>query len=162
MVSLRESARAARDASIKTSTSIDSRCRIVLSSGVTPIAATQSMEEIRILSVTLSVCFIQRLPAGKSCVDVVPVFDLIFSELPTQVDEPAPAHVWKVAQTAIRVFQQDTHVLDLVNPKHKQRDGFDILDAGPAVPVERRIVPSFLNVGVQFPNVVPLLADVSK
>src|SRR5215471_480483 len=162
MVSLRESSRAARAASVKTSTSIESRCRIVLSSAVTPIAATQSIEEIRILSMTLSVCFIQRLPAGESCLDIVPVFDLILPELPTQVDHPSPAHVWKVAQAAIRVFQQNTHVFDLVNPKHKVRKGFNIFDARLAVPIERRTVPSLLNLGVQFPNMVPFLADLSK
>src|SRR6266542_4379042 len=107
MVSLRESARAARATSTKTSTSIESRCRIVLSSAVTPIAATQSMEETRILSMVLSVCFIQRLPSGESRLDVVPVVDLILPKLPTQVDHPASAHVWKVAQALIRVFQQD-------------------------------------------------------
>src|SRR5215467_3495955 len=162
MVSLRESARAARAASTNTSTSIESRCRIVLSSAVTPMAATQSIEETRILSMALSVCLIQRLPSGKSRLDLVPVFDLILPQLPTQVDYPASAHVWKIAQAAIRVLQQDTHVFDLVNPKHKLRNGFDIFDARPAVPVKRRVVPSFLNVRVQFSNVVPFLADYSK
>jgi hypothetical protein len=110
----------------------------------------------------LSVCRIQRLPSGESRLDVVPVFDLILPELPTQVNYPASAHVWKVAQALIRVFQQDTHVFDLVNPKHEPRNGFDILDARPAVPVKRRLVPSFLNVRVQFPNVVRFLTDFSK
>src|SRR5262249_3950203 len=163
MVSLRESARAARAASTNTSTSIESRCRIVLSSAVTPMAATQSIEETRILSMALSVCLIQWLPSGKSRLDLVPVFDLILSQLPTQqVDYPASAHVWEVAQPLISVLQQDTHVFDLVNPIHKLRHGFDIFDARAAVPVKRRVVPSFLNVRVQFSNVVPFLADYSK
>ena len=111
---------------------------------------------------TLSVCFIQRLPSGKSRLDIVPVFDLILPKLPTQVDHPAAAHVWKVAQAAIRVLQQDTHVFDLVNPKHELRNGFDVLDARPAVPIKRRVVPRFLNIRVQFPDAAPFLADFSK
>ena len=66
--------------SARNSTSMDSRCLIARSSGVTPIAARQSMPEMRILSESSCDSYyrsvvVQRFAAGKAGLDIVPVPD---------------------------------------------------------------------------------------
>src|SRR5262245_61397262 len=96
---------------------MESRCRTVRSSAVTPMAATQSMAEMTILSRESPIRFIQRLTTGKPGFDVVPIFNPVLAELPAQVNNSALSHIREVAKTPVGVFQQDAHFLDLVDEK---------------------------------------------
>src|SRR5262245_8026633 len=134
-----ESDCAAVAASVRISTSMESRCLMVRSSEVTPIAATQSREAIRILYLNLSVGFIQRFPARKLGLAFIPLLNSVFPKLPAQVDDAALPDIGKIAETFIRVLQKHSHVLNLMNQKHEMRHRFDVLHARLAETVQRRL-----------------------
>src|SRR6185295_8692252 len=104
---------------------MESRCFIVRSSTVTPMAATQSIDEMRILSIVtcpfrpLLVRFVERFAAGKTGFDVVPILDALFAELPAQVHNAPLTHVGEIAEPLVRVLEDDPHFLDVLNQKHE-------------------------------------------
>ncbi len=106
--------------------------------------------------------FVQRFPARKPGLNVVPVFNPLLAELPAQIDESFLPYVWKIAKALTRVLEQDSHFVDLMNQRHQMRYCFDVLYAGPAVPVEWRGVPRFLDFRIQLTNVIPLFHDICK
>src|SRR5437867_9091407 len=130
---------------------MESRCLMVRSSGVTPIAVTQSIPEIRILSMvlprvhSLPICGIQRFPAGKAGLDPMPVLDCVFAKLPAQVDKLALPHIRKVTKPFVDILEQNAHILDLLDQTHQMGDGLDVGDAEFAEPVERSVVTGLLN-----------------
>src|SRR5262249_56509601 len=138
---LRASFWAARAGSTRISTSMESRCLIVRSSGVTPIAATQSMPCIRILSIRSPVGFIERLPACKAGLDVVPILDPFLAQLPAQIHDLSLTHIRKIAESLAGILQKDTHIFDLVDQKHQMRHGFHVFHAEFAITVELGVVP---------------------
>src|SRR5881397_3770281 len=150
--------------SVQISTSRDSRCFMVRSSGVTPIAVTQSIPEMKILSRSAPVPrslvrLIQPLPAGEAGLDVMPVLDGLFTKLPTQVNQAALPHVGKITEALIDILEHDTHFLDLVNQEHQVRNGLHVGHTGFAEAIVRRLVAGFLDFRMELLDPIPLPID---
>src|SRR5438874_775996 len=105
---------------------------------------------------------VQRLPAAKARLDIVPIANRFFPELPAQIDHPSLPHVRKIAEALVDVLQQDAHFLDLVAEDHEVGNRIDVRHSKLAEPVLRTALPRLLNFRMKLADSSPFIRDLPE
>src|SRR5437762_13918637 len=63
----------------------------------------------------LPIRLIQRFAPRESRFDLVPVTNVFLTDLPAEINQSTLPQIRKVAQSLVGVFEENAHLLDLVN-----------------------------------------------